>query len=56
MIKIDIKDVVTAKYVEGWNMSLFGNPKLTIICGNCSGKFKTRDYQDLWMKKNILVV
>ena len=25
-------------------MSLFGNPKLTIVCGDCYGQFKTKDY------------
>lgn len=44
IIKIPENRLVRSKYVEGWNMSIFGNPKLTIQCGQCSGIFKTREY------------
>lgn len=43
-IKIPPERMVDAKYVTGWNISLFGNPKLTIQCGKCFSLFKTRDY------------
>jgi hypothetical protein len=36
--------IVTAVSAEAWNMCLWGNPKALVICGNCYGQFKTRDY------------
>lgn len=44
MININQNNLTDAKLVTGWNMSIFGNPKLTIICGSCDSQFKTRDY------------
>ncbi len=41
---INISKLIKAQSVSGYNMCLFGNPKLTVFCGNCSGMFKTRDY------------
>ena len=41
---IPISKFCNAESVSGWNMCLWGMPKLTIICGNCYGQFKTRDY------------
>jgi hypothetical protein len=26
-----------ARSVEGWNICLWGNPKLTVVCGKCMG-------------------
>ena len=37
-------DVVPAQAWGGWNISIFGKPKLKVICGNCNAMFKTRDY------------
>ena len=50
MIKIPEEKIVKAKFTEGWNMSLFGKPKLSIVCGNCSGQFSTRQYINLYEK------
>lgn len=33
-----------AKDYRGWNICLWGRPKLSIICGHCDRPFKTRDY------------
>ena len=41
---LKIKNLVGAASVSGWNICLWGNPKLTVYCGNCGGPFKTRDY------------
>ena len=41
---IDSENTCWASYIEGWNFSIFGNPKLSIVCGNCHSLFKTRDY------------
>lgn len=39
-------NMVTAKSVQGWNMSvsqIFGyTPKLLVVCGKCSHQFYTR--------------
>ena len=43
-IKLTSDQICNAVYVEGWNICLWGMPKLTIVCGNCKGQFKTRDY------------
>lgn len=42
-------DVVRAGHVSGWNMSLLGRPKVTVLCGfpGCGSTFKTRDYYPL---------
>jgi len=44
MSNIQISKLTTAQHVSGWNICLWGNPKLTVYCGNCSGMFKTREY------------
>ena len=41
---VQINKLVNVSYVECWNFSIFGNPKLTVVCGECKGLFKTRDY------------
>jgi len=33
---------VTPKAFEGWNFSIFGNPKFKIKCGECGFVFKKR--------------
>jgi len=43
-ITIPANRLVKAQGVSGWSMSLFGSPKLTIICGGCYRPFATRDY------------
>ena len=43
-ITLPRESVVHARYFESWSMSLFGRPKMTVICGGCSRQFKTRDY------------
>lgn len=43
-IKISTDRLVNVQYVEGWNFSIFGKPKLKIICGKCKSQFDTRDY------------
>lgn len=47
-IKIDSSKLVRASYVEGYTWSVFGNPKLKIICGKCNAQFHTRDYVPLY--------
>jgi hypothetical protein len=42
--------LVRAANCEGWAMSLFGQPKMTIVCGECMGTFKTRDYHKVLKK------
>lgn len=43
-MSIPASQFVDADTVEGWNISLWGNPKLTIVCGGCHAMFKTKDY------------
>jgi hypothetical protein len=43
-IQIPADKISFAKHAEGWNMCLWGNPKITVICGKCYGEFKTRSY------------
>lgn len=43
-IQIDKDQIVEAAYVSGWNMSIFGQPKMKILCGSCGHTFRTRDY------------
>jgi len=43
-IKINTNKIVKASYVEGYNFSFIGKPKLTLICGNCNCKSSGRDY------------
>lgn len=40
--------IVWAKDGQTWNMSLFGYPKASIICGNCDWYFKSRDWIKLY--------
>lgn len=37
-----IDNWVKAKSYSAWNMSLFGLPKLTIVCGQCSRQSKVQ--------------
>lgn len=46
-IRLTADQLCRAASVEMWNMSLFGKPQATIICGNCTHRFKTRDYNPL---------
>ena len=50
MLTIKSENLVSAKYVTGWNICLWGNPKLHIICGNCEGQFLTRQYRPFFVK------
>lgn len=34
--------VVEPRMFEGWNMCLWGDPKFTIVCGECGVAFKKR--------------
>lgn len=43
-IDLPSEKLTNAQSVEGWNMSLFGAPRLTVTCGGCYSQFKTRDY------------
>jgi len=43
-IRITPDKIVRAKYSEAFCLSIFGMPKMTVICGNCGGQFKTREY------------
>lgn len=38
------EDVVPCRNFSGYNMSILGKPKMTVICGSCSGMFKSRDW------------
>ena len=51
MIQVPKNSIVKAKFVEGWNFSIFGRPKLSIVCGSCGGEFKTREYRDFFENK-----
>lgn len=44
-IIISTARICTARYAEGWNMCLWGPPKMKVICGSCTGQFSTRDYR-----------
>ena len=33
-----------ARHAEAWSVCLWGNPKMTVVCGNCLKTFSTRDY------------
>ena len=44
MITLDRDKLCEAKYASAWSVSIFGNPKMTIICGNCCAEFATRSY------------
>jgi|FAXJ01.1.fsa_nt_gi hypothetical protein len=41
---VKIRKLTGAQLVEGYDFCLWGNPKLSVICGHCSGPFKTREY------------
>jgi hypothetical protein len=42
--EIPLEKQTRAMSVSGWSICLWGNPKLSVICGNCCNLFKTRDY------------
>ena len=44
VIKISSDKIVRAKYSEAWSICIWGNPKMTVICGHCKNKFATREY------------
>lgn len=44
MIILKEEQLCDAAHYSGWNICLWGNPKMTIICGSCHGEFKTRSY------------
>jgi hypothetical protein len=44
VIPIPSDKMVKAQYSEAWAICLWGNPKMTVVCGHCSAKFETRDY------------
>lgn len=41
---IKVSKLTKAISVEGWSYCFWNNPKLSVICGNCKGPFKTREY------------
>lgn len=45
-MKITLKkeNTCNAASFEALSISLFGKPKATVVCGNCTHLFKTRDY------------
>ena len=49
-----ITKYVDAISVTGFNTSIFGRPKLTIVCGHCETLFKTRDYVPITNVGNLL--
>ena len=44
MISIPSDKIFAAHYATGWNMCLWGPPKVEIICGSCYREFSTRKY------------
>jgi hypothetical protein len=46
---IKISKLTTAQSVNGFmgTLMIWTNPKLTVICGHCSGLFKTRDHIEM---------
>ncbi len=57
MIQIPPENIVNAIYVNGFTGTLlfWTHPKLTIICGNCSGQTKSRDYLYLHPNREICI-
>lgn len=51
---IPLSKICKAESVNGWNICLWGRPKLTIICGDCYNLFKTRDYNHITNMNNEL--
>lgn len=43
-IQVPEENLVRAAEAEGWNLSLFGKPKITFTCGNCFHVWATRDW------------
>lgn len=43
-IKIPADRICEAHDWETWTISLFGNPKMEMICGKCYRPFASRDY------------
>lgn len=56
LIKGDPDKTCTALFVEGWSMSLFGRPKLSIQCGNCYVTWRTRDWIPVQNRKQSAAV
>lgn len=46
-ISLPYDKFVNAKAYECWSLSLFGKPKLTVICGDCSSQFSTREWRTM---------
>ncbi len=43
-LTISQSNLVNAISYEAWSICLWGNPKMTVICGGCESEFKTRSY------------
>jgi len=44
-VKVTEDKIVKAKYSEAFSFSIFGNPKMTVICSHCNKTFSTREYR-----------
>lgn len=55
-MSISIDKVCGAVSVEGWAICLWGNPKLSVVCGNCKGPFSTRQYAFITNKGRQIAV
>lgn len=51
-IPIKSENLCFASSVSGYTFSIFGSPKLSIICGSCQYFFKTRDYIPFFPKNS----
>ena len=43
-LEIPDENFVNARYFHSWALSIFGKPKVTIVCGGCSGQFSSRQW------------
>lgn len=44
-IQLSQDQICNAASFEAWSMCLWGQPKASIVCGNCKRPFSTREYR-----------